>query len=104
MARSVMSVFMTGSLVVCAAAALFAAGPLGAQDYPAKRITLVVPNTAGGVLATNQVAQAAPDVRERYRAQGSQVVAGSPEAFGAWIRAESAKWERVIRSRRITLD
>jgi tripartite-type tricarboxylate transporter receptor subunit TctC len=45
-----------------------------------------------------------PEVREKYLAQGSEVVASTPEAFGAWIRSESAKWGRVIRERKITLD
>jgi tripartite-type tricarboxylate transporter receptor subunit TctC len=45
-----------------------------------------------------------PEVREKYLAQGSEVVASTPEAFGTWIRSESAKWARVIRERKITLD
>ena len=45
-----------------------------------------------------------PEVREKYVALGSEVVASTPEVFGAWIRSESTKWGRIIRERRITLD
>ena len=47
---------------------------------------------------------AAPDVREKLEGQGAEIVAGSPEAFGAWVRSESAKWGRLIRDRNITID
>jgi tripartite-type tricarboxylate transporter receptor subunit TctC len=46
----------------------------------------------------------AADVKERYVAQGSEVVGSTAEAFAAWIRSESAKWARVIRERKITLN
>jgi len=46
----------------------------------------------------------APDVKEKFVAQGSEVVASTPDAFATWIRSESAKWGRVIRERKITLD
>jgi tripartite-type tricarboxylate transporter receptor subunit TctC len=38
-----------------------------------------------------------PDVRERLTAQGLNVVASSPQAFGAYIRSETEKYARVIR-------
>jgi tripartite-type tricarboxylate transporter receptor subunit TctC len=46
----------------------------------------------------------APEVSERYAGQGSEIVASTPDAFGAWIRLQSATWGRVIRERKITLD
>ena len=46
----------------------------------------------------------APEVSERYAGQGSEIVASTPDAFGAWIRTQSATWGRVIRERKITLD
>jgi tripartite-type tricarboxylate transporter receptor subunit TctC len=49
-------------------------------------------------------ALSATDVKERYAAQGSEVVASAPDMFAAWIRSESTKWARVIRERKITLD
>ncbi len=47
---------------------------------------------------------AMPDVREKFESQGAEVVAGGTEAFAAWIRAESARWGKVIRERNIKLD
>ncbi len=40
----------------------------------------------------------APDVRERFARDGTEVVAGSPEEFDAYIRAEVVKWARVVKS------
>jgi len=39
-----------------------------------------------------------PQAREALGQLGFDVVASSPEEFARWIRAESAKWERVIRA------
>jgi tripartite-type tricarboxylate transporter receptor subunit TctC len=39
-----------------------------------------------------------PDIRTRLTNDGSEVVAGTPDAFGAHIRSELAKWAKVIRS------
>ena len=46
----------------------------------------------------------APDVRERIVQQGAEVIGGSPDAFAAFIRAETDKWAKVIRERNITPD
>jgi tripartite-type tricarboxylate transporter receptor subunit TctC len=40
---------------------------------------------------------AAPDVRERLAALGADPVGSTPEAFGAWIKAELEKWTRVVK-------
>jgi tripartite-type tricarboxylate transporter receptor subunit TctC len=47
---------------------------------------------------------ATPDVREKFESQGAEMVAGGTDAFAAWIRAESARWGKVIRERNIKLD
>lgn len=39
-----------------------------------------------------------PEIRERLQNDGSAVVAGTPEEFGAHIRSELARWEKVIRT------
>ena len=49
-------------------------------------------------------ALAIPEVREKLASQGVEIVASSPEVFRDWIRAESQKWGRVIRERKITLE
>jgi tripartite-type tricarboxylate transporter receptor subunit TctC len=46
-------------------------------------------------------ALAEPGTAERFRALGIYLETGTPESFGALIRAESAKWTQVIRSARI---
>src|SRR5690606_21265162 len=38
-----------------------------------------------------------PDFRERIANMGADVVGSTPEQFGAFMKAESAKWGRVIR-------
>lgn len=43
------------------------------------------------------VAQALPEVREQLAAQGAEPVGSSPEEFGKFLRAESAKWAGVIK-------
>ena len=40
----------------------------------------------------------AQDAREMLGKQGFDVIASSPAEFSAWIRAEQAKWSRVIRA------
>jgi len=46
----------------------------------------------------------AADVRELLGKQGFDVVAGTPGDFQRWIRAESAKWARVIKASGATAD
>jgi tripartite-type tricarboxylate transporter receptor subunit TctC len=42
--------------------------------------------------------------REKLEALGYEIVGSTPEEFSELIRTESAKWERVIRERGITID
>ncbi|HET7672200.1 MAG TPA: tripartite tricarboxylate transporter substrate binding protein [Burkholderiales bacterium] len=46
----------------------------------------------------------AADARDLLGRQGFDVAASSPAEFQRWIRAESAKWERVIRASGATAD
>lgn len=39
-----------------------------------------------------------PEIKNRFNNDGAEVVANTPEQFGAHIRSELAKWEKVIRS------
>jgi len=45
-----------------------------------------------------------PETREMLGRQGFDVVAGSPQEFARWIRAESEKWSKVIRASGATAD
>lgn len=47
---------------------------------------------------------AMPEVREKLIAQGTDPVGGTPEAFGAFILSETAKWARIIKQGNITPD
>ena len=38
------------------------------------------------------------DTRERFLSSGAEVVASSPDEFAAQIKAEMAKWGKVIRN------
>ncbi len=46
----------------------------------------------------------APDVRERFAALGMEAIGGTPEAFGAFMRAETSKWAQVIKSANIRVE
>jgi tripartite-type tricarboxylate transporter receptor subunit TctC len=44
------------------------------------------------------------DVRERMAQQGLEVVAGSPEELGVFVRAEHDRWAEVVRRAQIRFD
>jgi tripartite-type tricarboxylate transporter receptor subunit TctC len=46
----------------------------------------------------------APDVRERFTTLGFEALGGTPEEFGAYMRAETVKWAGVIRTANIKLE
>ena len=45
-----------------------------------------------------------PDVVEKVAAQGNFVIGDTPEQFGAYIRADSDKWARVVREAKIKIE
>lgn len=47
---------------------------------------------------------ALPDVRERFDQQGAIASPGSPEEFGEFIRAEIAKWGKVVKASGAKVD
>ena len=49
-------------------------------------------------------AMRAPQTRDSLGKQGFEVVAGSSAEFASWIRAEQAKWSKVIRASGATAD
>ena len=40
----------------------------------------------------------APELGARLAADGTEIVAGTPEEFGAWLRAETEKWAKVVKA------
>ncbi len=49
-------------------------------------------------------AMASAEVRKRMQDLGSEVVAGTPEEFGALQKAEIEKWAKVIKAAGVKLD
>ena len=47
---------------------------------------------------------ALPEVREKLIALGTDPLGGTPEAFGALIKADTSKWANIIRQANITPD
>jgi len=59
------------------------------------------------VAKVNQAANAAltsAEVKDRFTRLGAEPVGGTPEAFAAAVRAETAKWKKLLAERKITLD
>ena len=44
------------------------------------------------------------DLRQRFAADGAEVVGGTAESFAVFIRRELEKWRRVVQSGGIKLD
>jgi tripartite-type tricarboxylate transporter receptor subunit TctC len=55
------------------------------------------------VAATHRVLQTA-DVRERLRTQGIDVVDGGPDVLATYLKAETDKWGKVVRTRNIKIE
>ena len=49
-------------------------------------------------------ALALPDVKQKFETQGAEPRGWSPSETGEFIRGESAKWNKVIKSANVTLD
>ena len=45
-----------------------------------------------------------PDVREKLAAQGAEPLTGTPEQAGAFVRAEIARWAKVVKAAGIRLE
>ena len=43
-------------------------------------------------------------MRERFEAQSCDIVAGTPEELGRFVRSEREKWARIIREKNITVE
>ena len=49
-------------------------------------------------------ALANPEVRERFAAQGADVVGGTPEQLAAALKDDIAKWAKVVKAAGVTID
>jgi len=45
-----------------------------------------------------------PDLREKTRSQGIELAGSTPEEFGAFLKADIAKWTKAIREMNISID
>jgi len=45
-----------------------------------------------------------PDIRQRITSQGAEIVGGSPEELGAYIRSELARWGKVVAKLELKLE
>ena len=45
-----------------------------------------------------------PDVVEKIASQGGEIIGGTPAEFAAFVKADSEKWSRLIRERKLQLD
>jgi tripartite-type tricarboxylate transporter receptor subunit TctC len=60
-----------------------------------------VPAKLNAVLAK---ALANPEVRERFAAQGADVVGGGPDQLAAALRDDIVKWAKVVKAAGVTID
>jgi tripartite-type tricarboxylate transporter receptor subunit TctC len=87
--------------------------PVIAETVPNVSVTslfgLVVPAATPRAVVQKIYADSAkvlamPDVRERLAGLGLEVVGSSPEQFDAFVRAEIAKWAKVVKNNNIKAD
>jgi tripartite-type tricarboxylate transporter receptor subunit TctC len=62
--------------------------------FPAGTPKEAVAKMHGGVVKV----LAMPDIKEKLKALGAEVVANSPEEFASYIQSETAKWGKVVTS------
>jgi tripartite-type tricarboxylate transporter receptor subunit TctC len=43
-------------------------------------------------------------MKEKMAGQGAEIVASTPDEFGATIRNENTRWGRIIRDKKISID
>lgn len=113
---SIVRLMVTG---VVAAVPMLTAAPVPAQAYPAKPVRLVIPFPPGGAsdILARTIAERLSDafrqpfvVENRAGAGGliaielvakspadGHALLSTPEEFSAYMRAEGAKWAKVIR-------
>ena len=65
-------------------------GLLGPADLPRE----IVSRLQGEVVRALKI----PEIRDKLTAQGADPVGSSPEEFAAYIRGETAKWSKVVKS------
>jgi tripartite-type tricarboxylate transporter receptor subunit TctC len=67
---------------------------------PAKTPAAIIARLNAEVLK----ALAAPEVRESLAGEGGEVLGGTPAQFTEFLRAEQAKWSKVVKDSGVKLD
>jgi tripartite-type tricarboxylate transporter receptor subunit TctC len=62
------------------------------------------PELVGKVNQAVNAALADADVKDRFARLGAEPTGGTPPAFAAMVRADTAKWKKIIAERKITTD
>ncbi|WP_431097989.1 Bug family tripartite tricarboxylate transporter substrate binding protein [Polaromonas aquatica] len=62
------------------------------------------PELVGKVNQAVNAALADADVKDRFARLGAEPAGGTPPAFAAMVRADTAKWKKIIAERKITTD
>lgn len=71
-------------------------GVYGPKGLPAD-ITAKVNQAINAALAESEL-------KDRFARLGAEPTGGTPQAFAAMVRAERAKWKKIITDRKITAD
>jgi tripartite-type tricarboxylate transporter receptor subunit TctC len=64
----------------------------------------IAPDLPRRIYTEAQRALGAPDVKERLAKAGNEYVMSAPEEFAAFLRAEIAKWTRVVKEANVRMD
>ena len=102
-------------ICIAIAGAMVGTSACVAETYPTKPVRMIVPSIAGGNadIQARYIAerlsealgkQFVVDAQERYANVGAEIRYNSPEEFQALIRAEMAKWAKVIKAAGIRVD
>ena len=86
----------------------FAESKLPAMNAVTWFAVVAPPNTPAALTGALQQsvsdALALPDVRQKFSEQGAEPRGWSPEQTGRFIRAETEKWNKVIKSANVKLE
>ena len=79
-----------------------------------RRLLSHSPDTAGGLMTSDPVvlapdttvaeALALPDIRQKFSDQGAEPRGWTPEQTAKFVQGESERWNKVIKSAKVTLE